>query len=134
MNCTWLGWRLQESRAWYNGNMGKRWVRWLVLILSIGVTVRLGGNVWRLIRAGERGKRAQSEVAAAEVENKQLQQKLEEVKSDDFVEREAREKLGLGKLGEVVVIVPSPPNLKSQATNSNTEANWRKWWELYVGI
>ena len=111
--------------------MGKRWVRWLVLILSIGVTVRLGGNVWRLIRAGERVKRAQSEVAAAEVENKQLQQKLEEVKSDDFVEREAREKLGLGKPGETVVIVPTPGRVQDSGFKIQDEPNWRKWWRLY---
>lgn len=92
----------------------------------------MGGNVWRLYKAGDKVVAARRELADAQAEQDKLKKQLEYVQSDEFVEREAREKLGLGKPGEEVIILPSSPNLKPQATNPNTEANWRKWWKLYV--
>jgi len=91
-------------------------------------------NVWKLYKAGDKVEVARKELAEVQAEQEKLKAQLEYVQSDEFVEREAREKLGLGKPGEEVVIVPSPPNPKSQAPNSKTEANWHKWWKLYMGI
>ena len=51
---------------------------------------------------------------------------------EKFIEKEAREKLGLGKPGEVVVILPKVEQRPSNAPATEGKANWRKWWELYV--
>ncbi|OGC92475.1 hypothetical protein A2899_02520 [Candidatus Amesbacteria bacterium RIFCSPLOWO2_01_FULL_49_25] len=107
---------------------------WIIIGLGVVMTVRLGSNVWRLYKAGDRVGETEAELAQALVEQAELKKQLEYVQTDEFVEREAREKLGLGKPGEVVVILPTPAELPSAKTSEGRQANWRKWWELYVRI
>ena len=105
---------------------------WLIIIFGGVIAVRLAGNLWSLYKSGEMVKQSDRELEAAQKESEELKKKWEYVQSPEFVEKEAREKLGLGKLGEVVVILPSPISPNSQASNPN-EPNWKKWWKLYVG-
>jgi len=61
-----------------------------------------------------------------------LDQRLSEVKSDEFVEREARQKLGLVRENEqpVFIIPPSPtPTPVEQAQENNIE-KWRNLFRL----
>ena len=98
------------------------------------MAVRLAGNVWSLYKSGEMVKQAERELAEAKKQNEKLGNRWEEVQSEGFIEKEAREKLGLGKPGEVVVILPTPEKVQGSMFNVQEESNWRKWWELYVGI
>ena len=102
------------------------------MVAMMGVfTVRLSRNVWKLWKAGERIKDAESGVRSQELENQELQKRLAEVQSPEFIEREAREKLGLGKEGETIIVLP-PQNEKSNTQYSiSNEPNWKKWWNLY---
>ena len=104
-----------------------KWGGWVLVGVLLVIMVRLGGNVWRLWKAGDRIKEAEAGVRSQELENQELKKRLAEVQSPEFIEKEAREKLGLGEP------LPSPPNLKSQIPNLNVEIpNWRKWWKLYI--
>lgn len=60
-----------------------------------------------------------------------LKERLYYAKTPEFIERQAREKLGMVKEGEYIVLAP-PTNLneKSVKTESNTP-NWEKWWKLF---
>ena len=58
------------------------------------------------------------------------------VESQFFVEREAREKLGLGREGESVVLLPSQTieaSVSSAESKKPQESKspWRQWWELF---
>jgi hypothetical protein len=44
--------------------------------------------------------------AKAKLENEQLQNEYNKVQSPEFIEKQARDKLNLGKEGEVAVILP----------------------------
>lgn len=59
-----------------------------------------------------------------------LQQKLSEVKSDSFVEREARSKLGLVRENEYPVFV-SPPLPTPDSQKSQQYPNWKKWKQVF---
>ena len=101
------------------------------LVLVMGVfTVRLSANVWRLWKAGDRIKDAESGVRSQELENQELKKRLAEVQSPEFIEKEAREKLGLGKPGEEIVVLPEVPAMPSMPVVG--EPNWRRWWKLYM--
>lgn len=103
-----------------------------ILVGVMGVfTVRLGGSVWRLWKAGERIKQAETDVRKQEAENQDLKKRLVEVQSPEFIEKEAREKLGLGKPGEEIVVLPKVPIVP--VILAVPESNWRKWWKVYVG-
>ena len=93
---------------------------------------RMGVNVWKLYRAGDKVEIARKTLAEVQAEQEKLKKQLEYVQSDEFVEREAREKLGLGKPGETVVIVPTPELPPSAKASEGRQSNWRKWWGLYV--
>ena len=67
-------------------------------------------------------------------ENQDLKQELEYKKSDEFVESEIRNKLGLAKEGEVVFLVPKEESGQlPETSNRGNMSNWQKWWNLFFG-
>jgi cell division protein FtsB len=122
----------------YNGKMEskKRLSAWLVVIVGVGMAVRTGVNVFRLWKLGERVEGTEKQVTEALEENKRLSERLSYVQSQEFIEKEAREKLGYGREGETIVVVPDE---NYQTTNSRKQtiredANWRKWVRVYLGF
>lgn len=54
------------------------------------------------------------------------------INNNQYIEEQAREKLGLAKNGEYIVLVPSPTQNSSRERKINNESNWQKWWNLFV--
>lgn len=106
-----------------------KWGGWVLVGVLLVMMVRLGGNVWRLWKAGDRLKQAEAEVDKETKENKQLKARLAQVQSPEFIEKEAREKLGLGQ-GEQIIAMPEVSAMPAVPVIG--EPNWRKWWKLYV--
>ena len=67
-----------------------------------------------------------------EVEEKhaELENRLIEATSAAFIEKIARDKLGLVREGETVVIMDKSPVIGNQSSVKE-ESNWRKWWGLF---
>jgi cell division protein FtsB len=71
-------------------------------------------------------------------ENKELEERLKEVQSTQFVEKEIRDKLGLAKEGEIVVVLPDEEILRKLAPKIEEEEtelpdpNWKKWIKLFL--
>lgn len=95
------------------------------------MAIRNGSNVVRLVRVGQEVKQVENELAGAQKRNEELKKEFQYVQSDEFVEKEAREKLGLGKPGETVLIIPKEEPSYAKATEG--KPNWWKWYELYIG-
>ncbi|MEK9151495.1 MAG: septum formation initiator family protein [Patescibacteria group bacterium] len=118
------------------------WVRIVIAVL-------LGLVGWVLVVSSkqiERNRRIQDEVSALETEaakirreNETLSEKISYFSSDDFREREAKQKLGLKKAGETAVVIRQSPD-----TDAGTEAamevrqgdsgdipNYEKWWKIF---
>ena len=111
-----------------------KWKDWIWVTLGVLLAVRTGGVVWRLYKAGERVNEAKLELSEASRVNGELKAKLDEVNSPEFVEREAREKLGYGREGEVILLLPEQERESSYAKATEDKPNWRKWWDLYIRI
>ncbi len=80
---------------------------------------------------------AQSKLTKLQQENAQIKTDLTQVNDPNYIEKEARERLGLVKPGEVVVILPSPG--QTEATEAATPVNlprpvWRQWLGLFFGV
>lgn len=60
-----------------------------------------------------------------------LKQQLYFVNTPQFVENEAREKLGMVKPGEHIVLAPPPTEDKPTKPTIDTAPNWEKWWKLF---
>lgn len=70
-----------------------------------------------------------------EAKNAELKARLEYVKSDTFVEKEVRDKLGMAREGETVYILPENLGQVQEADEAKSEdlkmPNWQKWWRLF---
>ena len=68
-----------------------------------------------------------------EQENQRLLAQLDYIESDEFIEREARNSLGLSK-GETIAILPSDleKNKYQKDTSLDKKASWQRWWELLI--
>lgn len=103
----------------------------LVLVASLILIVTLSRSVYNLWQRRDIVSQRARELARQKAENQRLKQKLSEVQTPEFVERQAREKLGLVKPGEVVVLVPKTEAGSEDQTATQPLPNWQKWWRLF---
>lgn len=83
----------------------------------------------------------EAQVSLKELQSKQqeLQQELQLTEGDYFVEKEARNKLGLVKSNETVLVLPDEETLKKLSPIKDKvedeyklpDATWKKWLELF---
>lgn len=117
-----------------------RWIDWMVVVIGLLLAVRTGASAVRIWKAGDRLTSAEVELERAREENIKLKGQVALAQSDQFVEREARDKLGLGREGEVILIMPQETATTMIRAGEETvepedlRPNWKKWWDLYVRI
>ena len=77
---------------------------------------------------------AEEKLGKLKQESESLKQELEYKKTDQFAEEEIRNKLGLAKEGEAVVILPKENDEQLTIDNGQlTKSNWEKWQTLFFG-
>ncbi|MDP1722270.1 MAG: septum formation initiator family protein [Candidatus Gottesmanbacteria bacterium] len=112
-----------------------RVIRIIIIVVSAFMIVNLSRSIWDLWRRRDILGERQAVLRRVEAEHARLQKELDYAQSPEFIEQEARNRLGLGKEGETVVLLP-----KSQITNPNDQTNeekeeiipnWKRWWRLF---
>lgn len=113
-------------------------VRKIALGAIILIVLLIGHNlivqIMDALRSGERLSEAADKVYRLEVENKQLKQKLKEVQSEEFIEEQSRNKLGLSKAGEILVIIPEDKLrlvMEASAPARIRLPNPLGWWKVF---
>jgi len=113
----------------------RRMVRFIVIVVSIVMVINLSRSIWDLWRRRDVLGERQEVLRRAEEENKRLQSELEYAQSPEFIEQEARNRLGLGREGETIVLMPKfqISSTKSQTNEEKEEnaPNWKRWWRLF---
>lgn len=103
----------------------------MVLSLAYNLVRQISGTTGSSDRLGQ----MIEEVQKLEAKNKELRQKLEQIKSAGFIEEQARNKLGLGRDGETVVIIAE--NRLKEVLGASESAtiirlpNWLGWFRLF---
>lgn len=105
------------------------------ILIAIFISYNLITQILRSTGSYNRLDQIADEVYKFEAENKMLKKKLSDVNSPIFIEKAAREKLGLGKIGERVVLI-SDEKIKQTmgATDSAKSArlpNWQGWLKVF---
>ena len=114
--------------------MTKKLLSLFIIIFGLFFIASLGRNVYDLTRTSKQIEKAEIKVAGLEKDQEELKKQLEYVKSDQFVEKEAREKLNFVKEGEVVVVLPQEDsNQKPDTSNQKPISNWQKWIKVLFG-
>lgn len=103
----------------------------IVLILIYNLITQIVAT----LKSGDRLDLATEKLHQLEVKNKEIKNKLEEVKSQTFIETEARNRLGLSKEGEIIVIIPDEKIDLILGHNKKEEKsrlpNYLGWWKLF---
>lgn len=77
-------------------------------------------------------------LAKIQADNSKLQSQLTQTQSPDFIEKQVRDKLGLGLPNEATVVLPDDDTLRKLAPQMPTEQNvlpdpdWKKWEKLFL--
>lgn len=110
----------------------KRILFFAFLITSLYVINNLAHSIYENWRKGYLVEEAKVKLEKVEKEHALLQKQLSEAQTSAFVEKEARNKLLLGKSKEQEVIVSKALLPKSdQILGVDTQPKWQKWWKLF---
>lgn len=101
----------------------------LVLLISLGLSLGAGRAIIDLWQRRDIVRVRQEELSALTRQNEELTRKLADIQSQSYVERVARDKLGLVKEGESLVIVPQAT--AGAELPAGDIANWKLWWQLF---
>ena len=80
-----------------------------------------------------------ADVLALRAENIQLQQHIEQARTDAAIEAIAREQLGLIKPGDHPLVLlptaaqPAPPPAPNPVAAAPPPPTWRQWWDYFFG-
>ncbi|OGD93629.1 hypothetical protein A2697_04200 [Candidatus Curtissbacteria bacterium RIFCSPHIGHO2_01_FULL_41_44] len=106
----------------------------LAVIVSIFLSINSTKKILTFRTTFQEVEEAEKRLENLKKENENLKKEFEYKKSNDFAEGEIRNKLGLVKEGEVVVIVPREEVERRKETGNQRELpNWQKWRNLFFG-
>lgn len=108
----------------------------LIILIALSMTWWFGRPFFEIIRKARRLDILKAEVAQLEQKREELEATAEYYKTDDFIEKEARDKLNMVKPGEKIVIITDDKSqggevATDQETIEEQIPNWEKWRRLF---
>ena len=92
----------------------------IIVIIAVIAAFNFYQNITRMTQIENKIKEIEAEIAETEAENKQLQKQIQNSDSKEYIEEVAREKLGLVKPGEKLLI-PVESIKEEQGDNQGEE-------------
>ncbi|MCL5431913.1 MAG: septum formation initiator family protein [Patescibacteria group bacterium] len=115
----------------YGGKFQYRVIRWAAVIICVYLIVTTLGSMVDLYHAKDKLTSRQTELAQLNKERDDLLREKNKVAAPDYLEKVARDDLGLSKPGEqVVVIDQSLLGVAAPAASPDATPNWQKWAKL----
>jgi len=74
---------------------------------------------------------AQKELSFQKQENQRLKSALSYSQTQEFIEKEARDKLFMIKKGEQKVLIPKELENSDGVLKKDNDPNWKQWWNLF---
>jgi len=113
--------------------------RLVLLFLTLGLCLSLTRNIFKMHLAQKKLDSARQNLAELKHQQTLLEQELKIIKSQPFLERQARDKLGLAKEGEIILVLPEDEVLIALSPRQDhlesyqlLKPNWRLWLELFL--
>ena len=112
----------------------------LLLVLVVIIALVLAYNSFKKIKDFKLSAQTVDDRAAyletLKKQNEELKNELAYKESSQFAELEIRNKLGMAKPGETIVVVPKEEtaDLDQNESGSRVKANWEKWKEILFGV
>ena len=115
----------------------KRVFAYLIMIISLMVSVKLVKDIVRLWNADDRIEKAETELVMVKQKQEELKKELVEVEGSEWWEKQVRDVLKMAKPNEQVIIVPDKILKENETTNEVIEdiedekSNLNKWGEVF---
>lgn len=112
--------------------MKNRLINWVLLLVALMLVVNIIRSWIYLSQRGDIIRQTQERLKQVREENEELKRKKAQVESEQYIEREARNRLNLGREGEVVLLLPSiSPSAEPTPTPVDTSSNLIKWVKVF---
>jgi len=78
----------------------------------------------------------QERLAQLQKRNQELKEKKQFVETTTFIEQEARDRLGMAREGETVILMDTGNTVESKGhtvihSPSDQTSNWKRWWQIF---
>jgi len=109
---------------------------WIVLLIA--TLFLLGNNLSqarRIMTASRQKKALEKQINLGKQKNEELEKRLSYIQGDDFVQKEAKDKLGLAEPNEIAYIVPDLPDLESLEQKKEyvpDRTNIEQWLDKFI--
>ncbi len=115
----------------------KRLVLTIKIILLAFLVILILGQIRTIMSlSGKKSIVTNRQVELSKLKNEYeiLRRREEETKTKEYIEREARNKLGMGKVGETIILLPDKDStISGKTTTSSPDYRpiWQQWLELF---
>jgi cell division protein FtsB len=103
----------------------------LIIVILLVVIKNIVGSIISLRQNSHIVTSLKQQEEAAKQKREFLKQQLYYANTSQFIENEAREKLGMVKPGEHIVLSPPSATAESKIMVIDNTPNWKKWWSLF---
>ena len=113
--------------------MNAKTISWIIIIIGIVLVINLTRSILDLSARSQLVNNAQERLLEEQEQNALLREEYRYVQSEKYIEETAREKLGMGKEGETVYVLPKLNKIPSvQEAEATPAAVWKEWINLFL--
>jgi cell division protein FtsB len=114
----------------------KKNFHWLVIAISVFMIISLSRSVVDLWERQNIVKQEEKRLQEVEKKHNELTKTFQMVQTNAFVEKEARERLGMAKAEDTVIImdtaqVSQENNNGGKREELESAPNWKLWWQMF---
>src|SRR3989344_7304658 len=107
--------------------MNAKTISWIIIIIGIVLIVNLFRSIFDLSTRSQLVNEAQERLREVQEKNALLREEYRHIQSRQYIEKIAREKLGLGKAGETVYVLPKQSQRDAASLLEATPSSiWRE--------
>lgn len=110
-----------------------RKIIFIVIVVTLLLIINnLIYSIWNIWQKKDVVLQAQNELSLEKQENQKLKAALSYSQTQEFIEKQARDKLFMTKEGERKVLIPEASEAAIKSSQpGETDPNWKKWWNLF---
>ena len=112
--------------------MRTKLLNWFLIFISLSLIVSVVRSFWSLSKGKRVIQETEEKLETTREQQEDLKRQLARSQSPNFIEKQAREKLNLGKEGEIILILPPiSPIEEPTPTPIENLPNWQKWVKIF---
>ena len=112
--------------------MTRNLILFMAMLVGVILAVNSAKRIHSFSQTSQKVREAEDRLEALRKENEALKNELKYKESGEFAEKEIRDKLGLVKEGEAIVVIPQESEKETQKSGKeDTRPNWEKWKDLF---